>query len=187
MKLPVWIIPVLLTGALVLGFMAAQAGTEAPDSWQDRLAEGAEPKAVAVALPAESLTDLQALNALRLRLKAEGKAAVAESFFAALAGRDATDAVLLNLSLAYIDQMMGKNLLQQGNLSTRSQEVVEQIIKRKADHWVAWYIRGINNLYWPDWFVRRRSRGSISPKPLPFTNACPRSSRTRTTTMPWAT
>jgi hypothetical protein len=150
MKTTKWTTRTLLGGTLMLACIAAQAKTT--DSWQEQLAKGVEPKVVAAKLPAESLADLQALNALRLRLKAEGKDAVAQSFFAALVKRKSTEPVLLNLSLAYIDQMMGKNLLQQGNLSTRSQDVAAQLIKHDAHHWAAWYIRGINNLYWPDWF-----------------------------------
>ena len=140
----------LFGGALLFAVIAVQA--KPADTWQDQLANGVEPKAVAAKLSAESLTDIQALNALRLRLKADGKEAVAQAFFAALASRKPADPVLLNLSLTYIDQMKGKNLLQQGNLSSRSQDVAEQIIKHDAQHWAAWYIRGINNLYWPDWF-----------------------------------
>ncbi len=172
MKTPKRIVSLLFCGATLLGVTTAQAvskdraglepapthaaiaqaDTKTFASWHDRLTKGAKPQSVAAELSAESMADVPALNALRLRLKAEGKETVAESFLAALAGRKPTDAVLLNLSLAYVDQMAGKDLLRQGHLSTRSQDAVEQIIKRKADHWVAWYIRGINNLYWPDWF-----------------------------------
>jgi hypothetical protein len=140
----------LLGGALMLACLAVHAKTT--DSWHGQLVKGIDPKTVAAKLPVASLADIQALNALRLQLKAEGKEAVAQAFFAALAKRKPTNPVLLNLSLAYVDQMMGKNLLQQGNLSTRSQDVAEQLIKHNAHPWVAWYIRGINNLYWPDWF-----------------------------------
>lgn len=150
MKIPVRIVSALLCGAL--GFAPALAVTKTPDSWHEQLAKGTEPKAVAAKFPVEAMTNIQALNALRLRLKADGNPAAAQALFAALAARKPTDEVLLNLSLAYVDQMMGKNLLQQGNLSTRSQEAVEQIIKRSPKHWAAWYVRGINNLYWPDWF-----------------------------------
>jgi hypothetical protein len=131
---------------------AAESAAKASEAWLDRLSKGADPKTVAAKLPAQAITDLQALNALRLRLKSEGKEAVAQSFFAALVARKPTDEALLNLSLAYVDQMMGKNLLQQGNLSSRSQDAVIEIIKRNPKHWAAWYIRGLNNLYWPDWF-----------------------------------
>jgi tetratricopeptide (TPR) repeat protein len=140
----------LFGGALTCAVIAVQA--KPADTWQDQLANGDSPKAVAAKLPTESLTDIQALNALRLRLKTNNKEIVAQAFFAALASRKPTDPVLLNLSLTYVDQMMGKNLLQQGNLSTRSQDAAEQIIKHNAQDWTAWYIRGINNLYWPDWF-----------------------------------
>lgn len=151
MKISMRTAPVLFCGIALL-FITAQAAGKSLDPWHDRLAKDAKPQAVAADLPAESLTDVQALNALRLRLKAEGKEAVAQAFFTALATRKPTEAVLLNLSLAYVDQMMGKDLLRQGHLSTRSQDSVEQIIKQKDSHWAAWYIRGINNLYWPDWF-----------------------------------
>jgi len=161
MKTPLRIVAALLCGALALGSEALQADSKALDAWHELLAKGTEPKIVAAKLSAESTADVQALNALRLRLKAEGKEALAQSFFTALAARKPTDAALLNLSLAYVDQMMGKDLLRQGHLSTRSQEAAEQIIKRPAQPgapkdeaklWAAWYIRGINNLYWPDWF-----------------------------------
>ncbi|MCB2262221.1 MAG: hypothetical protein LGR52_04680 [Candidatus Thiosymbion ectosymbiont of Robbea hypermnestra] len=143
---------VLLWAALVVGSGAVSAREGSLDSWYDQLANGAEPRAVAARFPARSMTDLRSLNALRLRLKADDKGATARTFFAALAEREPSDAVLLNLSLTYVDQMAGKNLLRQGYLSTRSQRTVERIIERDADHWVAWYIRGLNNLYWPDWF-----------------------------------
>lgn len=152
MKRRTRIMPVLCAGALALGVAAVSADTAELASWPDRLAAGAAPAALAQEVPAAALTDLQALNALRLRLKADDKAALAQSFFKALASREPTDAVLLNLSLADVDQLMGKNLLQQGKLSSRSQEAAAQLIKRTPDHWAAWYIRGLNNLYWPDWF-----------------------------------
>jgi len=151
MTLPRRITALLLGAMLMLGSAAAKSVTTA-DSWHQQLLEGVEPAALAAEIPAPSLTDMQALNALRLRLKAADKAAVAREFFAALAERGPTEAVLLNLSLAYVDQLPGKNLLRQGHLSTRSQRTVERIIERDPDYWVAWYIRGINNLYWPDWF-----------------------------------
>jgi hypothetical protein len=152
MNMPLRIASILLAVGLALAGAFAQAAPKAAESWQDRLAGGADPKATAAKLTAQAAADIQALNALRLRLKADGKQALAQSFLMALAERKSTEAALLNLSLAYVDQMMGKNLLQQGNLSSRSQEAAERLIKRDDGHWVAWYVRGINNLYWPDWF-----------------------------------
>ncbi len=150
--------PVLGVGALVIaiGGAAVSADTAQLAAWSDRLTADAAPQALAQAFPAAALTDLQGLNALRLRLKADGKAALAQPFFAALAAREPSDAVLLNLSLADVDQLMGKSLYQQGKLSSRSQETVARIIGRTPDHWTAWYIRGLNNLYWPDWFRKAK-------------------------------
>lgn len=143
---------ILLCGLLVFGFGVALAGPEMPYPLQDLLSENTDPELVATKLPVEALADVQTLNNFRLQLKAHDKSAVAQSFFSALAEREPSDAVLLNLSLSYVDQMMGKNLLRQGTLSTRSQGTVEKIIERDPKSWIAWYIRGINNLYWPDWF-----------------------------------
>lgn len=152
MKRRTWTRSALCVGALALGVAAVSADTAQLAAWSDRLAAGAAPAVLAQEFPAAALTDLQGLNALRLRLKADGQAALAQSFLAALASREPSDAVLLNLSLADVDQLMGKNLLQQGKLSSRSQESAARIIERTPDHWAAWYIRGLNNLYWPDWF-----------------------------------
>lgn len=162
MKAPRRLFPLLFLGVPLLGALALGAAVAAVETpalggaplapWQARLAEGADPAVVAGELPVAALADLQGQNALRLGLKAQDRAPVAEAFFSALAQRDPTDAVLLNLSLSYVDQMTGKSLLRQGDLSSRSQRAVARILARDADRWVAWYIRGINNLYWPDWF-----------------------------------
>lgn len=141
-----------LTVVLALAGAHALADGKSLEAVEARLAKTAKPETVAAEVPAEALADVRALNGLRLKLKAGNKAAAAQALFGALAKRKPTEAVLLNQSLAYVDQLMGKNLLQQGNLSTRSQEICEQIIKRDKNDWTAWYIRGLNNLYWPDWF-----------------------------------
>lgn len=135
-----------------LKYTLAQDENTALNSWTQQLLVGTEPQTVATTFPVQALEDLPSLNVLRLRLKAANRSDIATNFFSALAQRQNTDAVLLNLSLTYVDRLRGKNLLQQGFLSTRSQSAVEQIIQRNPDHWLAWYIRGINNLYWPDWF-----------------------------------
>ncbi len=144
--------PVLMFATLLFATLPGGAGGDTLESWHDRLADGAAPAAVAQAFPESLLQDTRTLNGLRLRLKAEGRADLAQSLFTALAERQPSEAVLLNLSLAYVDQLMGNNLLRQGYLSSRSQDAVERIIDTDPEHWAAWYIRGLNNLYWPDWF-----------------------------------
>ena len=143
------IIAAAFFGALPFGVAVAGATL---DATYEQLAAGGQPKEIAAKVTDDDLSNAQGLNGLRLRLKSAGKEAAAQAFLSALSARKSTDAVLLNLSLSYVDQMMGKNLLRQGDLSTRSQKAVEKIIERDARHWPAWYIRGINNLYWPDWF-----------------------------------
>lgn len=145
----------LLSLLLISGVLAAAPAAAEPFSitpWVERIVAGEESKLLASELPAAALTDLQGLNALRLEVKARGEATAAKRLFAELAKRESTEAVLLNLSLAYVDELIGRNLLQKGFLSTRSQRTVERLIERDAAHWPAWYIRGINNLYWPDFF-----------------------------------
>ncbi|MGR9109124.1 MAG: tetratricopeptide repeat protein, partial [Gammaproteobacteria bacterium] len=151
-RVPVRMLRILLCGLVVLVCSGVLAESGGQDPFQELLSGNTDPEAVAAKVPAEDLADVQALNNLRLQLKAQDKSAVAQSFFSVLAEREPSDAVLLNLSLSYVDQMMGKNLLQQGTLSTRSQDTVEKLNERDPKNWIAWYIRGINNLYWPDWF-----------------------------------
>ncbi|KOR31474.1 hypothetical protein TI04_00530 [Achromatium sp. WMS2] len=115
-----------------------------------------DPATVAAELPSELLTDLPALNSLRMQLKAANKSSIAQDFFTALAARQDTDAVLLNLSLTFVDQIPGKNLLRKGYLSTMSQNVATKLTRRDPNHWIAWYIRGLNNLYWPAWFKKAK-------------------------------
>lgn len=142
----------LLAGTLALGCTTLGAATTDLAEVQARLAAGDDPQALAAELTPAARQDLQALNALRLGLKAASQEAQAQALLSALAEQEATEAVLLNLSLAYVDQMAGKNLLRQGNLSSRSQDQAQRLTDQDPGHWAAWYIRGLNNLYWPDWF-----------------------------------
>lgn len=130
---------------------SGQAAASVQDNFK-RLNGGEDPASVAADYTEAELKDLRGLEELRLMLRDAGKAATAEVFLEALSERDNGDAVLLNLSLSCVDQMPGKNLMQQGFLSTRSQRIVTTIIERDPSHWTAWYIRGLNNLYWPDYF-----------------------------------
>ena len=122
----------------------------------DRLAAdlvaGSDPGALAAEWPDTRLDDLAALNRLRLALKTADKVPEARDFFKALRERSESDAVLMNLSLAHIDDMPGRSTLIQGYMSTRSQNVMAAITERDPQHWSAWFIQGINNLYWPDFF-----------------------------------
>ena len=59
-----------------------------------------------------------------------------------------------NAALIYVDAMAGKSILAQGQLSTRSIDRVVPLIKQDANDWLAYYIRGLNNLYWPTFFRR---------------------------------
>lgn len=59
-----------------------------------------------------------------------------------------------NAALAYVDNLPGHSLLKQGSLSTRSIEHMDLLIEGDPKDWLALYIRGLNNLYWPTWFRR---------------------------------
>jgi len=110
------------------------------------------PESAAEAVSADAAADFAILNDARMTLKVKDQSAAAESFFDALIEIQDTPAVRLNLSLSYVDQMAGKSLLGQGHLSTRSQSAVAPLLDVPAYEWVAAYISGLNNLYWPDWF-----------------------------------
>jgi tetratricopeptide (TPR) repeat protein len=70
------------------------------------------------------------------------------------------DALVFNAALAYVDELPNHTLLVQGRLSLHSIEHVSGILVREPDNWIALYIRGLNNLYWPIWY--RRSDRAIA-------------------------
>lgn len=59
-----------------------------------------------------------------------------------------------NAALAYVDKLPGFSLYRQGWLSTRSIAHMTTVIDKHPDDWLAFYIRGMNNLHWPLWFQR---------------------------------
>jgi hypothetical protein len=65
-------------------------------------------------------------------------------------------AVRYHAALAYVDDLAGRSLLKQGILSTHSIDHMTAVLSERPDDWLALYIRGLNNLYWPTWFRRAR-------------------------------
>lgn len=59
-----------------------------------------------------------------------------------------------NAALAYVDKLPGFSLYKQGWLSTRSMAHMTKVIDAHPGDWLAFYIRGMNNLHWPQWFKR---------------------------------
>jgi tetratricopeptide (TPR) repeat protein len=59
-----------------------------------------------------------------------------------------------NASLAYVDNLPGLSLMSQARLSTHSMAHASAVLDRVPDDWLALYIRGLNNLYWPLWYRR---------------------------------
>lgn len=113
-----------------------------------------DPAQVAATLDERAADDGQWLNGVRLGLKAQGHPKDARVLLDALAARRRSDAVLYNIALSYVDQLPGHNLLNKGYLSTASVRAVDEILQRRPADWLALHIRGLNNLYWPDWFGR---------------------------------
>lgn len=76
-------------------------------------------------------------------------------FFEALAKKHPLAAATrYNAALAYIDNLAGHSLLTQARLSTNSIEHASAVLERIPSDWLALYIRGLNNLYWPTWYRR---------------------------------
>jgi hypothetical protein len=70
------------------------------------------------------------------------------------ADHPAVDAIRVNAALAYVDELPGHSLYIQARLSTHSIQHVSAILERDSGNWLALYIRGLNNLYWPLWYRR---------------------------------
>lgn len=145
---------VLALAAGASGWAAAAVPTV--ESVAEAIGSGGDPAQVAAGLPPAALDDVVFLNRVRLQLKAQGRAPAAQRLLDELAKRQRSEAVLYNLSLAYVDQMLGRNLLQQGYLSTASVRTIDEILAKRPGDWQALYIRGLNNLYWPDWFGKAK-------------------------------
>lgn len=52
-------------------------------------------------------------------------------------------------ALSYVDEVPGHSLFRQGWLSSRSMEHMSEVIHLEPNDWAAYYIRGLNGLYWP--------------------------------------
>ncbi len=113
-----------------------------------------DPARAAAALDEHAADDGPWLNSVRLGLKSQGHPKDARVLLEALAQRRRSDAVLYNVALSYVDQLPGHNLLNKGYLSTASVRAIDEILERHPQDWLALHIRGLNNLYWPDWFGR---------------------------------
>lgn len=145
-----------LLALLVIGCGRAGAAVPTPESIAQTIGGGADPAQVAAGLDAAALDDIVFLNRVRLHLKAQGRSEAARKLLDELAKRQRSEAVLYNLSLSYVDQLPGHNLLQKGYLSTASVRVIDEILTGKPEDWMALHIRGLNNLYWPDWFGKAK-------------------------------
>lgn len=55
-------------------------------------------------------------------------------------------------ALAYVDEVPGHSLFRQGWLSSRSMSHMTEVIEWEPNDWPAYYIRGLNGLYWPTLF-----------------------------------
>jgi tetratricopeptide (TPR) repeat protein len=99
--------------------------------------------------------DLSAGNDLRSLCRAQKAIDPCIEFFDQLVSEQPqVRAARYNAALAYIDKLPGNSLLVQARLSTHSIEHASAVLAQSADDWMALYIRGLNNLYWPKWYRR---------------------------------
>jgi hypothetical protein len=148
--------PAVLAGlAFVLSAPPAPAAVlPAPETIASSVLGANDPAGVAATVDESAADDGQWLNSVRLALKAQGHPRDARVLLETLAERRRSDAVLYNLALSYVDQLPGHNLLNKGYLSTASVRAIDEILQRHPNDWLSLHIRGLNNLYWPDWFGR---------------------------------
>jgi tetratricopeptide (TPR) repeat protein len=99
--------------------------------------------------------DAMAGNTLRRVCREEKSVEQCIALFDKLAeGHPTVKAVRINAALAYVDELPNHSLYMQAKLSTHSMEHVSAILAADPDNWLALYIRGLNNLYWPLWYRR---------------------------------
>jgi len=99
--------------------------------------------------------DAMAGDALRRVCREEKAVESCITLFEKLAeGHPTVQAVHFNAALAYVDELPNHSLYTQARLSTHSMQHVSAILATDPDNWLALYIRGLNNLYWPLWYRR---------------------------------
>jgi tetratricopeptide (TPR) repeat protein len=110
--------------------------------------------------------DWVAGNELRRWCRAKKKVDDCVDFFEkVVAAHPTARGVRYNAALAYIDKLPGHSLLVQAKLSTNSIGHATAVIENSPDDWLALYIRGLNNLYWPKWY-RRAGRTAMDMQRL---------------------
>lgn len=99
--------------------------------------------------------DMLAANELRRVCRQQNTPDSCVDFFDKLVARHPNaQAARYNAALAYIDSLPGHSLLAQAKLSTHSMAHASAVLERRPHDWLALYIRGLNNLYWPKWYRR---------------------------------
>jgi tetratricopeptide (TPR) repeat protein len=137
------LITVLLAGALVVLCPASPAGTVTADF--ERLSQAV----------AASPEDPLAGDRLRQLCRQKKMIERCVDFFEELSKRyPKANAVRFNAALAYVDNLPHHTLFLQAAYSAHSIEHASAILQREPDNWLALYIRGLNNLYWPLWYQR---------------------------------
>jgi tetratricopeptide (TPR) repeat protein len=107
---------------------------------------------------ARSPSDLRLGNELRNACRTEERVSWCIDELNALVEKNPNVVPLrYHAALAYVDYLPGHTILRQGWLSTRSIEHLDAVLELRQDDWLALYIRGLNNLYWPP-FYRRTGR-----------------------------
>ena len=137
------LITVLLAGTLAMHSPVSPAGTALADF--DRLSQAV----------AASPDDMLAGDRLRQFCRQQRSIERCVEFFEKLSVRyPKANAVQFNAALAYVDNLPHHTLFLQAAYSTHSIEHASAILQREPDNWLALYIRGLNNLYWPLWYQR---------------------------------
>ena len=110
--------------------------------------------------------DWVAGNELRRWCREQKKVDVCVDLFEkVVASHPTARGVRYNAALAYIDKLPGHSLLVQAKLSMNSIDHATAVIENSPDDWLALYIRGLNNLYWPKWY-RRAGRTAMDMQRL---------------------
>lgn len=118
-------------------------------------ATGSGPLETLIRAVAAAPQDMLAGDRLRRVCREQQAVARCVEFFEQLVAKyPYSDALRFNAALAYVDSLPNHTLLLQAAYSSHSIEHASAVLKREPDNWLALYIRGLNNLYWPLWYQR---------------------------------
>ncbi len=144
-----WLLTALLSVILIVGFNDSACANEDLSTTQHQQYEAL------VKRLKYNPDDIQAGDTLRELCRQRNVVPICIDAFNDLASLHPKNKYIrYHAALAYIDEVPGHSLFKKGWYSTRSMNHMNAVLDQDPNDWSAFYIRGLNGIYWPISFKR---------------------------------